>query len=98
MSRCRKNSARDKVMGKKWIYLERYTLHRRVWPISEGERPQNMEWLVFMGWVISQATEWEGYSNYFGEGVEISRNWATALFWPFYSWPRSCHGTDRCVS
>ena len=25
----------------------------RVWAISEGERPQNMEWLVFMDWVIS---------------------------------------------
>ena len=24
-----KNSERDKVLGKKWIYLERYTLHRQ---------------------------------------------------------------------
>ena len=71
---------RDKVIGKKWIYLERYTFHRqnvvclkkqeqpqgmgssqkvraakgetrctgRVWAISEGERPQNMGWLVFL--------------------------------------------------
>ena len=39
-----------------------------------------MVWLVFMGWAISQANEWEDYSNYFGEGVEISRNWATAHF------------------
>ena len=66
---------RDKVVGKKWIYLERYTFHRqnavclkrqewpgaqgethstdRVWAISEDERPQNMGWLVFMGWVMS---------------------------------------------
>ena len=29
--------------------------------------------LVFIGWVISYANEWEDYSNYFGEGVEISR-------------------------
>ena len=36
-----------------------------------------------MGWVISQANKWEDYSNYFGEGVGISRNWATAHFWPF---------------
>ena len=42
-----------------------------------------MVWLVFMGWVISQANEWEGHSNYFGEGVEISRNWATAHFLVF---------------
>ena len=43
-----------------------------------------MTWLVFLGWVISQAKEWEDYSNYFGEGVEMYRNWATAhFFWPF---------------
>ena len=28
MSHCRKNSVRDKVIGKKWIYLERNTLQR----------------------------------------------------------------------
>ena len=39
-----------------------------------------MGWLVFPGWVISQANEWEDYSNYFGEGVGISRNWAIAHF------------------
>ena len=27
-----------------------------------------MGWFVFMGWVISQANEWENYSTYFGEG------------------------------
>ena len=31
-----------------------------------------------MGWVISQANEWKDYSKYFGKGVELSRNWATA--------------------
>ena len=35
MSHVRKNSARDKGTGKKWIYLERYTLHR-VWAISQA--------------------------------------------------------------
>ena len=35
-------------------------------------------WLVFIGWVISYANKWEDYSNYFGEGVEISRILATA--------------------
>ena len=38
MSHCRKNLERDKVIGKKWIYLERNTLYR-VWAVSEGERP-----------------------------------------------------------
>ena len=27
-----------------------------------------MMWLVFMGWVTSQANDWEDYSNYWGEG------------------------------
>ena len=40
-------------------------------------------WLAFIGWVISEANEWEDYSNYFGEGVEISRNWATTHFLVF---------------
>ena len=40
MSCHRENSVRDKVIGKKWICLERNTLHRqRVWAIAEGERP-----------------------------------------------------------
>ena len=81
MSHHRKNSLRNKVIGKKWIYSdsERSTLHRqsvdhpwgRVWP-------WNMTCLVFIGWVISHANEWEDYSNYFWEGVEISRIWASA--------------------
>ena len=29
MSYCRKNSVRDKVIGEKWIYLERNRLHRQ---------------------------------------------------------------------
>ena len=28
MSCCRKNSVRGKVIGKKWVYLDRNTLHR----------------------------------------------------------------------
>ena len=30
MSHCRKNSVRDKMTGKKWIYLERNSLHSTV--------------------------------------------------------------------
>ena len=29
MSHCRKNSERDKMVGKKWIYLDRNTFHRQ---------------------------------------------------------------------
>lgn len=39
-----------------------------------------MEWLVFTGWVISQANEWEDYPNYYAEEAAMSRNWATAHF------------------
>ena len=56
-----------------------------------------MAWLVFMNWVISQANEWEDYSNYFREGVGISRYWATTHFLTFYGWPQNCHGTGGCV-
>ena len=69
----------DKPIGKKWIHLKRNILHR-VWAILEDQRLWNTAWLVFMGWVISQANEWEDDSNYLGEGVETSRNWATAHF------------------
>ena len=49
MSHHRQNSVRDKVISKKWIYLERNTLHR-VWAISEGEkRHKGMGLSVFIG-------------------------------------------------
>ena len=38
-SHCRKNSVRDKVIGKKWIYSdsERRASPQTVWAIAEGE-------------------------------------------------------------
>ena len=42
--------------------------------------------------------EWEDYSNYFGEGAEISRNWATAHFLAFYGRPGDSHGAGGCVT
>ena len=54
---------RNKVIGKKWIYSERNSVHR-VWAIAEGE------WAPNCGWV----NEWQDYSNFFGERAEISRN------------------------
>ena len=54
-----------------------------MWAISENKRTPGPRLLVCMGWVISQANKWEDYSNYLGERVGISRNWATAHFWPF---------------
>ena len=37
MSHGRKNSVRDKVIGKKWVYLERNTPHRQSEGPGEGE-------------------------------------------------------------
>ena len=54
--------------------------HRRGWV----QRPREAAWLIFMGWVIPWANEWEEYSNYLGEEVGISRNWATAHFLVFW--------------
>ena len=65
------------MIGKKWIYSNtgRRTLHR-VRAIAEGEcGGDKMAELVFIGWVISYANEWEDYSNYVWK---ISRIWATA--------------------
>ena len=82
VSHHRKNSVRDKVIGKKWIYpdSERSTLHRQSvgHHTEQVQQPRNLGWLVFIGWVISYANEQEDYSNYFCEGAEISRIWATA--------------------
>ena len=49
--------------------------------------------LVFIGWVISYANEWEDYSSYFGEGVEVSRIWAIAQS---LTVPGNCHDTSGC--
>ena len=50
-----------------------------------------------MAWVISYTNKWEEYSNYLGEGAEISRNWTTAQFLALYGHPQNCHGTRGCV-
>ena len=81
MSHHRKNSERDNVVSKKRIYSdsERSTCHRQSVSHHRGRMwLQNVARLVFIGWIISYANEWEGYSNYFSEGVEISRIWSTA--------------------
>ena len=70
MSHRRKNSVRDKVIGKKWIYsdTEGNTLHRESVGYHTGwVWPWNLAWLVFIGWVISYANKWEDYSSYFGD-------------------------------
>ena len=78
MPHLKKNSVRDKMIGKKYIYSdsERSTLHRQTVG-SHRLQPPNLAKLVFISWVISYANEREDYSNYFWEGLEISKIWAT---------------------
>ena len=80
MSHYRKNSVRNKVIGKKWIYSDQREAHstESVGHCRGQVLCQNLAWLVFIGWVTSYANEWEDYSNYFGEGAEISRICITA--------------------
>ena len=96
-SHCRKNSARDKVTGKKGTQRETHSTDR-VWAILEGERPPKYSMVSF--YVLSNliANKWEDYSNYFGEEIGISRNWATVHFLTFYGWPQNCHGAGGCVT
>ena len=58
MSHCRKDLVRDKMIGKKWIYLGSERSTRQ----SVG----HVVWIVFIAWVISYANEWEDYPIYFG--------------------------------
>ena len=39
----------------------------------------------------------QDYSNCFGEGVDISRNWATTHFLAFYGQPWNYHGAGGRV-
>ena len=71
MSHHRKNSVRDKVIGEKWTYsdLGRSTLHTQ----SVGHHRgwvwlRNVGWLVFVGWVISYASEWRVIPTIFEKG------------------------------
>ena len=79
MSHHRKNSVRDKVIGKKWSYSdsERSTFHRQSVGQCRGWIEEcglvNVAWLVFIGWVISHANEWEDYSNYFGKLSSVTQ-------------------------
>ena len=53
--------------------------------------------LAFMSWVISQANEQENFSNCFGGGGGISRNWATTHFLAFDGWSQNHHGAGGCA-
>ena len=72
----------DMSLGKlQELVMDRETWHVVVHGVAKS-RTQLRGWTelnwVFIDWAISHANEWEGYSNYFWEGGEISRIWATA--------------------
>ena len=60
----------------------------RVPSVSKSESGTEVcGWLVFMGWVLSLAREWEEYSNYLGEGAgqgfpEFGCHQLSDLLWP----------------
>ena len=54
MSHCRKNSEKDKVIGKNVnLFREKHTPHTESGPSQRASVSQNVVWLAFMGWVIS---------------------------------------------
>ena len=83
MSHHRKNSVRDKVIGKKVDLFRKKHTSQSMGHFSRRKQYENMVWFVLAGWIISSANEWEDYSNYLGGGAEISRNWATTHFLVF---------------
>ena len=67
------------------IYLQRNRPEPECRPYQKTrkESSPNKAWLVLIGWIISWADQWEDYNSYFGEGVGISKSWATNHFLNF---------------
>ena len=99
MSHHRRNSVRDKVISKKWIYSdsERSTLHRQSMGHHRGRKPWNVAWLVFIGWLIWYANEWEDYSNFFLEGGRDFQDLGHHPLLGLLTVPWNCHGTSEWV-
>ena len=79
MSHPRRNSVGDKVIVKKWIYLETNTLQRK--NVGHLRRQEALKYGMVSFYGVGN--EWEDYFNYFRQGAEISRNWASVRFSPF---------------
>ena len=73
------------MIGKQWVYFREKHTPQNMGCLRRWVQLGNVVLLTFMGWVISQANKWKDYSNHFGEGVEISKNWTTPLFGPWWS-------------
>ena len=103
LTSCKKNSRMSHSKVKAGLFKEIYTPQRESGPsqkagVVPGPRvilqsesgPET--WDSFCGLNISYAIKWEDYTSYFGEGVMMSRNWATVHFLAFYGLPVTCHG------
>ena len=63
---------------------------------SRGRKESDMTESERLNW--TELNEWKEYSSYFGEGVGISRNQATATFWPLLPDCRPLsRGTCGCI-
>ena len=84
-----KNSVRDTVIDKRWIYLdsERSTLHR-VWAFAEANSvAMDVVWLGFVSWVNSYLVS--------GGIIPTTGEQPTPL--SFDSLPCNCPATSGCV-
>ena len=73
-------------------------MDRRAWWATVHRVTKSQTWLKRHSMhIISWANNrWEDYSNYFKEGAEISRDWATAGVLIFDGPPGNCHGA--CIT
>ena len=88
MSHRRKNSLRDKLIGKKWIYSdsERSTLHRQSTGHCKGQGwPRNVAWLVFIGWVICMLMSGRTIPTILGKGQRFPGFGHSLTPWSFKS-------------
>jgi len=77
-SRCFLQHSLHKLTGKKCIDLfgKKHTPQTEYGPSQKVSVCQLLE-------ICGLGDEWEDYSCCFGEGVEISKYWATAYYWVF---------------
>lgn len=63
-------------------------------PLSQKVRePQGFgEWFIFMGWLMSQANEWEDYGGFQGRGMAF-QGVSHCPFSASFAGPQNCHGT-----